>query len=71
MSLFSPFRIGPLELPNRVVMAPRARARAHVERRIWSNACAETPLGMPDTATFYSGGDKGYIDYPFLSAAAC
>jgi N-ethylmaleimide reductase len=21
----------------------------------------------PDTATFYSGGDRGYIDYPFLS----
>jgi len=33
MSLFSPFRIGPLELPNRIVMAPLGRARAHVERR--------------------------------------
>jgi N-ethylmaleimide reductase len=21
----------------------------------------------PDPATFYSGGDKGYIDYPFLA----
>ncbi len=27
------------------------------------------PWNVPDTATFYSGGDKGYIDYPFLSEA--
>jgi N-ethylmaleimide reductase len=33
MALFSPIRIGSLELPNRVVMAPLGRARAHVERR--------------------------------------
>lgn len=24
----------------------------------------------PDPATFYSGGDQGYIDYPFLSSAS-
>lgn len=28
MSLFSPFRLGPIELPNRVVMAPMTRCRA-------------------------------------------
>jgi N-ethylmaleimide reductase len=33
MSLFAPFNVGPLELPNRVVMAPLGRARADVERR--------------------------------------
>jgi N-ethylmaleimide reductase len=33
MSLFAPIRLGSLELPNRVVMAPLGRARAHVERR--------------------------------------
>jgi len=33
MSLFTPIRIGSLELPNRVIMAPLGRARAHVERR--------------------------------------
>jgi N-ethylmaleimide reductase len=33
MSLFSPLRIGGLELPNRVVMAPLGRARAHAESR--------------------------------------
>ncbi len=33
MSISRPFKIGPLELPNRIVMAPLGRARAHVERR--------------------------------------
>ncbi|TGE21368.1 alkene reductase [Hymenobacter aquaticus] len=28
-----------------------------------------TALNMPDQATFYSGGDKGYIDYPSLEEA--
>jgi N-ethylmaleimide reductase len=25
------------------------------------------PLNPPDTATFYNGGEEGYIDYPFLA----
>lgn len=29
-----------------------------------------TELNAPDANTFYSGGQKGYIDYPFLSGAA-
>jgi N-ethylmaleimide reductase len=28
------------------------------------------PLNQPDPATFYTGGERGYIDYPGLSAAA-
>ena len=28
IDIFSPFRLGPLELPNRVVMAPMTRNRA-------------------------------------------
>jgi N-ethylmaleimide reductase len=28
------------------------------------------PLNQPEPATFYGGGEKGYIDYPFLSAAS-
>jgi len=28
-----------------------------------------TPLNTPDAATFYEGGDVGYIDYPFLDQA--
>ncbi|MCB2406552.1 alkene reductase [Hymenobacter lucidus] len=28
-----------------------------------------TAFNMPDQATFYSGGDKGYIDYPTLAEA--
>jgi len=27
------------------------------------------PLNMPDTATFYTGEEKGYIDYPCLDGA--
>jgi N-ethylmaleimide reductase len=26
------------------------------------------PLNEPDPSTFYGGDEKGYIDYPFLSA---
>ena len=33
MSLFEPVRIGALELPNRIVMAPLGRARAHQQSR--------------------------------------
>jgi len=28
------------------------------------------PLNAPDKSTFYGGGAKGYIDYPFLEPAA-
>jgi N-ethylmaleimide reductase len=28
------------------------------------------PLNQPDTATFYTGEEKGYVDYPTLEAAA-
>jgi N-ethylmaleimide reductase len=28
----------------------------------------DAPWNEPDPSTYYSGGDKGYIDYPFLSA---
>jgi N-ethylmaleimide reductase len=28
------------------------------------------PLNSPDVATFYGGGDRGYIDYPALGVAA-
>ncbi len=26
----------------------------------------DSDFNEPDKATFYSGGDKGYTDYPFL-----
>jgi len=29
--LFSPYRLGPLELPNRMVMAPMTRLRAYAD----------------------------------------
>jgi N-ethylmaleimide reductase len=28
------------------------------------------PLNSPDVATFYTGGDRGYVDYQTLDAAA-
>ena len=27
---------------------------------------SDSPLNEPDFSTFYGGGEKGYIDYPFL-----
>jgi N-ethylmaleimide reductase len=29
----------------------------------------DAPWNTPDPGTFYSGGDRGYIDYPFLTSA--
>ncbi|HEX8265653.1 MAG TPA: alkene reductase [Pyrinomonadaceae bacterium] len=29
----------------------------------------DAPLNEPDAATFYAGGRKGYVDYPFLAQA--
>jgi len=29
----------------------------------------DAPWNPPDPSTFYSGGDRGYIDYPFLNPA--
>lgn len=40
-------------------------ANPDLVRRLRENA----PLNVPDTATFYGGGAKGYIDYPALPAA--
>lgn len=31
---------------------------------------ADAPLNAPDSATFYGGGDEGYLDYPELDAVA-
>lgn len=31
---------------------------------------ADAPLNTPDAATFYGGGDEGYLDYPELDAVA-
>jgi N-ethylmaleimide reductase len=29
----------------------------------------DAPLNAPDQATFYGGGEHGYVDYPFLDTA--
>jgi 2,4-dienoyl-CoA reductase-like NADH-dependent reductase (Old Yellow Enzyme family) len=115
--LFAPILVSALELPNRIVMAPLGRARAHADTReplpsvttyyvqrasaglIVSEAThlseesvsrpgtsaihsvdfianpnlverlrRDASWNTPDPSTFYSGGDAGYIDYPFLSS---
>ncbi len=38
--LFNPYRMGDLDLPNRIVMAPLTRMRAHPPR-----SCAHRPAG--------------------------
>jgi N-ethylmaleimide reductase len=72
MSLFTPFRIGPLELPNRAVMAPLGRARAHVERREPTDSVVtyyvqRASAGLLITeATPVSAQGQGYADVPGL-----
>lgn len=40
-------------------------ANADLVRRL----AVDAPLNMPDTTTFYVGGDRGYLDYPVLESA--
>ncbi len=63
-SLFSPYSLGRLMLPNRMVMAPMTRGRANPDlvRRFQEGAS----LNEPDFATLYTPGPKGYTDYPAL-----
>jgi len=49
--LFSPCRLGAIETPHRVLMAPLTRCRAGAGN-------------VPDESTFYAPGPKGYVDYP-------
>jgi hypothetical protein len=63
--LFAPFQLGDLTLANRAVMAPMARNRADENgvappRRYRDNL----HLSMTNPATFYGGGEAGYVDYP-------
>jgi N-ethylmaleimide reductase len=120
MTLFDPLRVGALQLPNRIVMAPLGRARADAASREEATHVSPSSVSRPGTSaihsegqvaawrrvtdrvhdgrgrifqqvfhlgrkadpgrlrlnaawnppepsTFYSGGDKGYIDYPFLA----
>jgi|OpeIllAssembly_1097287.scaffolds.fasta_scaffold02614_4 hypothetical protein len=62
--LFSPYSLGRLTLPNRMVMAPMTRFRANSDlvRRFQEGAS----LNDPDFATLYTPGTNGYTDYPAL-----
>jgi 2,4-dienoyl-CoA reductase-like NADH-dependent reductase (Old Yellow Enzyme family) len=58
--LFTPYRIGDLDLPNRIVMAPLTRMRAPRLPQFAENA----PLAEVDWDTVYASGPHGYSDYP-------
>ena len=75
--LFTPVRMGKLELPNRIVMAPLTRMRAanpgHAPTELHADyyaqrASAGAPLADLDWQTVYAPGPKGYIDYPALES---
>jgi 2,4-dienoyl-CoA reductase-like NADH-dependent reductase (Old Yellow Enzyme family) len=50
-SLFTPYRMGDLDLPNRIVMAPLTRMRAEVD---WETVYASGPHGYSDYPTYQS-----------------
>ena len=62
--LLTPYPLGQLKLPNRMVMAPMTRGRADPDlvRRFQEGAS----LNDPDFATLYTPGTNGYTDYPAL-----
>jgi N-ethylmaleimide reductase len=82
--LFTPVRVGPLELPNRIVMSPMTRIRAdegcvpsermvryYSQRASAGLIITEATQPRPwDVLTFYSGADHGYTDYPTLAEKA-
>ena len=53
------------DLADMVAVGRWALANPDLARRV---RCGAT-LNAPDATTFYSGGEKGYIDYPSLEAA--
>jgi NADH:flavin oxidoreductase / NADH oxidase family len=81
VDLFTPIKVEPLVLPNRIVMAPMTRNRTgpgDVPRKLNITYYAQrasaglperfarnAPLNVPDTATFFGGDEHGYTDSPF------
>ncbi|MEY4768143.1 MAG: hypothetical protein RL637_782 [Pseudomonadota bacterium] len=51
------------ELADAIAFGSLYIANPDLVKRFKFNA----PLNKPDTSTFYHGGEKGYIDYPFLN----
>jgi len=73
MTLLSPFRLGDLELPNRVVMAPMTRCRAagHVPNELMARYYVQrASAGLIVTeATQVSPLSIGYPDTPGIHSA--
>jgi 2,4-dienoyl-CoA reductase-like NADH-dependent reductase (Old Yellow Enzyme family) len=75
-SIWDPITIGHMYLPQRITMSPMTRSRAlddgtpsplAVEYPDFiSRLRRSAPLNDPDPATFYTGGARGYADYPTL-----
>ncbi len=73
--LFAPLRIGALEVPNRVLMAPLTRNRAHADGTPANFAIAyyrqRASAGLIiSEATQISAMGKGYIDTPGIHSKA-
>jgi N-ethylmaleimide reductase len=82
--LFTPVRMGDLDLPNRIVMAPRgnrliaegladlvAFGRPYIANPdLVERLATGAPLFEVDWKTVYASGPRGYSDYPTIRRAA-
>jgi 2,4-dienoyl-CoA reductase-like NADH-dependent reductase (Old Yellow Enzyme family) len=62
--LFSPYQLGRLMLPNRMLMAPMTRGRANPDL-VWRFQEGAS-FNDPDFVTLFTPGLQGYTDYPTL-----
>ena len=71
-NLFTPIKLGPLRLPDRIVMAPMNRARCDAQRVHKAGGRLFQQIYHPGRKSDTSrmpGGAKGYMDYPALQSA--
>jgi 2,4-dienoyl-CoA reductase-like NADH-dependent reductase (Old Yellow Enzyme family) len=76
--LFTPVRMGDLDLPHRIVMAPLTRMGAgSIDQRPYianpdlvERLATGAPLAEVDWKTVYASGPRGYTDYPAIRWAA-
>ncbi|MBT2333226.1 hypothetical protein J7E49_04825 [Variovorax paradoxus] len=76
LHLFSPFSVGRLSLPNRLVMAPMTRNRAdrsgiptppmatYYGQRADASLIISESSPISAQGSFYGGTVRGYTDYP-------
>src|SRR6185437_225280 len=74
-NLFDPLKVGALDLPNRIVMAPLTRSRAHPDSRVPSDLAVEyyrqraTAGLIISEATSVTAMGVGYAATPGIIAA--